>query len=207
MSGLPRGRSAPAVRTVRLPARRRDAAPAVLVAIDFETAGFEAHSACAVGLARIENGRMAGFFYSLLRPPSSRVMFTEIHGLTWAMLKDAPAFAEIWPEMLAFFEGAECLLAHNAAFDRRVLEGCCRAALLPVPVLPFRCTLKGVRGLTALSGRAGPSGKPPSGKLSEVCARFGIALRHHHAGSDAAACAKLYLRLRRLGVMDERMRL
>jgi DNA polymerase-3 subunit epsilon len=176
-------------------------APGVRVAVDFETAGFEAHSACAVGLARVEDGRVSGDFYSLLRPPSSRVMFTRIHGLTWAMLKDAPTFTEIWPEMLAFFGDAECLLAHNAAFDRRVLESCCRAALLPVPSLPFRCTLKGARRLPPPSGRAAPSGK-----LSDVCARFGIALRHHHAGSDAAACAEIYLRLRRLGVTDEQMR-
>lgn len=96
------------------------------VAIDFETAGYSGHSACAVGLARIENGRLAGSFYQLLRPPSSRVLFTEIHGLTWPMLKDAPTFVEIWPECSAFMQGARFLLAHNASFDRRVLLACCR---------------------------------------------------------------------------------
>ena len=62
------------------------------VAIDFETSGNAAHSACAVGLARIEAGHVVDRLYSLIRPPSSRVMFTEIHGLTWPMLKDAPTF-------------------------------------------------------------------------------------------------------------------
>lgn len=167
------------------------------VAIDFETAGYSGNSACAVGLARIENGRLDGSFYQLLRPPSSRVLFTEIHGLTWTMLKDAPTFAEIWPECSDFLEGAHYLLAHNAAFDRRVLQASCRAAGLSVPEQPFLCTLRGARRSLPL----------PSKKLNRVCEYFGIALTHHHAASDAAACAEIYLRLRALGVTDNQMRL
>lgn len=167
------------------------------VAIDFETSGHAAHSACAVGLARIEGGRVSDVFYHLLRPPSSRVLFTQIHGLTWAMLKDAPLFSELWAEMSAFLRGAQFLLAHNASFDRRVLLACCRAAGLPGPGLPFLCTLKGARRSLPL----------PSKKLNKVCEHFGIALNHHHAASDAAACAEIYLRLRALGVTDAQMRL
>lgn len=167
------------------------------VAIDFETSGYAAHSACAVGLARIEGGRVTDCFYSLLRPPSARVMFTEIHGLTWPMLKDAPGFAEVWPEAAAFLRGARFLLAHNASFDRRVLLACCRAAGQTAPDTPFLCTLKGARHSLPL----------PSKKLNLVCEHFGIALNHHNAVSDAQACAQVYLRLRALGVTDAQMRL
>ena len=167
------------------------------VAIDFETSGYAAHCACAVGLARIEGGRVADCFYSLLRPPSTRVMFTDIHGLTWPMLKDAPTFAEAWPEAVAFLRGARFLLAHNASFDRRVLTACCRAAGQPAPNTPFLCTLKGARRSLPL----------PSKKLNLVCEHFGIALNHHNAVSDAQACAQVYLRLRALGVTDAQMRL
>ena len=52
------------------------------VALDFETSGYAAHSACAVGLCRIEDGVVTDSFYSLIRPPSSRVLFTHVHGLT-----------------------------------------------------------------------------------------------------------------------------
>ena len=68
------------------------------VALDFETSGYAAHSACAVGLCRIEDGVVTDSFYSLIRPPSSRVLFTHVHGLTWPMLKDAPTFTELWPQ-------------------------------------------------------------------------------------------------------------
>ena len=167
------------------------------VALDFETSGYAAHSACAVGLCRIEDGVVTDSFYSLIRPPSSRVLFTHVHGLTWPMLKDAPTFTELWPQLVAFMEGSHALLAHNAVFDRRVLHASCQALELVQPQLPFLCTLKGARRSLPLASRA----------LDSVCGYFGIPLDHHHAGSDARACAEIYLRLRGLGVTDGQMKL
>ena len=167
------------------------------VAIDFETSGYAAHSACAVGLCRIEDGVVTDSFYSLIRPPSSRVLFTHVHGLTWPILKDAPTFTELWPQLVAFMEGSHALLAHNAGFDRRVLHASCQALELVQPQLPFLCTLKGARRSLPLASRA----------LDSVCGYFGIPLDHHHAGSDARACAEIYLRLRGLGVTDGQMKL
>ena len=95
------------------------------VALDFGTSGYAAHSACAVGLCRIEGGVVTDRFYSLIRPPSSRVLFTHVHGLTWPLLKDAPTFTELWPQLAAFMEGAQALLAHNAVLPG---SGACTAA-------------------------------------------------------------------------------
>ena len=168
------------------------------VAIDFETAGHEPWSACAVGLTRIENGRIGSSFYTLLRPPSSRVLFTEIHGLTWAKLKNAPTFVEAWGEIVSFCQGASGCVAHNASFDRRVLEGSLSHWELTSVRLPFLCTLKGARkALTNL----------PSRSLDALCRYFSLRLDHHHAGSDALACAEIFLRLRAMGVSEQAMRL
>lgn len=167
------------------------------IAIDFETAGRAAHSACAVGMARLENGQVTDHFYALIRPPSARVLFSDIHGLTWPMLKDAPPFAQLWPRMEEFLHGAQWFVAHNASFDHRVLQASCRASGIPEPRQPFYCTLKGARRSLPL----------PSRTLSSVCAYFGIPLNHHHAGSDAEACARVFLRLQALGVSDAQMRL
>lgn len=169
----------------------------IVVSIDFETADTGADSACAVGMARVENGAVTGTLYHLLRPPRPRVWFTKIHGLTWPMVKNQPVFREYWPEMAAFMEGADYLVAHNAPFDRRVLHGCCAAAGIPPPGIPFACTLKGAR-------RALPI---PSRTLRAVCDHLGIALRHHHAGSDALAAAHIYLYLLENGVSAEELRL
>ena len=170
---------------------------AAVVALDFETADKYADSACALGMSRIEGGHVTANWYRLIRPPRSRVYFTEIHGLTWDMLKDQPCFAELWPEISLFLEGAELLVAHNATFDRRVLLGCCRACGLEPPHLPFVCTVKGSRRGLHL----------PHHRLNDVCAYLGLPLNHHNAASDAMAAANIYLHLRALGMTDEEMML
>lgn len=160
------------------------------MAIDFETSGYYAHSACAIGLARVEDGRVTATFYSLIRPPSSRIYFSRVHGLTWKDLKNAPTLPEIWPNILAFIGDASFLLAHNASFDRNVLLACGRAFSIRMPAWPFLCTLKGSRKVLKISSRS----------LDSVCAHFGLDLRHHHAESDAIACALIFSRLLDLGV-------
>lgn len=166
------------------------------VSIDFETSGKGGNSACAIGMARVEDGQVVDSFYRLIRPPSSRVLFTYVHGLTWNMLKDQPTFPELWEEMHAFMDGARWLLAHNAPFDRRVLVASCEAHGLDAPNTPFLCTLKGARRTLPI----------PSKGLDAVCAHYGIALTHHHAESDARAAAEIYLRLTAAGLAPEAMR-
>ena len=168
-----------------------------VVAQDFETADKYADSACALGMTRMEDGKVTASWYSLIRPPRQRVYFTEIHGLTWEMLKDKPTFAELRPDIRAFLEGARLLVAHNASFDRRVLLGCCRAFGLEAPCLPFACTVKGSRRGLSL----------PHHRLNDVCAYLGLELDHHNAASAALAAAKIYLHLRSLGLTDEEMML
>lgn len=169
----------------------------IFVAIDFETSGKEANAACSVGMVRIENGRLTRTFSSLIRPPSSRVLFSWVHGLTWADLCRAPTFTELWPQMEVFFAGAQGFVAHNAPFDRSVFNGCCTSFLLPNPELPFYCTLKGARAALKL----------PSKTLDALCAHYQIPLNHHEALSDALACARIFVLLQQQGLDVERMRL
>ena len=65
------------------------------------------------------------------------------------------------------------------------------------PKIPFHCTLKGARRALPLQSRG----------LDCVCGYFGIGLDHHHALSDARACAEIFLRLQELGLRPEDMRL
>lgn len=170
---------------------------ACVVALDFETADKYADSACALGMSRVEDGKVTASWYRLIRPPRPRVYFTEIHGLTWEMLKDQPTFAELWPDIHGFLAGAGLLVAHNASFDRRVLLGCCRTFGLEAPSLPFACTVKGSRLKLHL----------PHHRLNDVCAYLGLELDHHNAASDALAAAKIYLYLRSRGMTDDEMML
>lgn len=153
------------------------------VAIDFETADPLPDSACAVALVRVEEGEIRDRFETLIRPPRPEVHFTHIHGLRWEDLQDAPNFAAVWPAMREFLEGAAFLAAHNAGFDRGVLEACCRAAGFEPPDLPFVCTVRLARAIWGLF---------PT-RLPDVCRFLGIPLRHHQALSDAEACARIVL--------------
>ncbi len=168
-----------------------------VVALDFETSDKYADSACALGMVRMEGGRVVDSWYRLIRPPRCRVYFTDIHGLTWDMLKGERSFPELWPEISAFLAGARLLVAHNAMFDRRILLGCCRAFDLEAPCVPFACTVKGARRKLRL----------PHHRLNDVCAYLGLELDHHNAASDALAAANIYLHLRSLGMADEEMML
>lgn len=151
-------------------------------AIDFETASYARTSACAVGLARVERGRIVGRAYHLIRPPSRRFVFSYLHGITWAMVSARPTFAELWPRLARYFEGATFLAAHNAPFDASVLAATCAHYGLAAPTLPFTCTLRVARSW----------GLRPA-NLRATADYLGIPLTHHHAGSDAEACARIVL--------------
>ncbi|MBA2321472.1 MAG: 3'-5' exonuclease [Deltaproteobacteria bacterium] len=166
--------------------------PASFVALDFETADAGADSACAVGLVRVEDGLVTDRIYRLIRPPRREVPHAFVHGLSWGQLRKEPTFARIWPQLAPLFEDAGAIAAHNASFDSGVLLACCELAGVIAPAFPWVCTVELARETWAL----------PSCKLPAVAAHLGIALDHHHALSDAEACARILLavRKRRVGL-------
>ncbi len=162
---------------------------ATFAAIDFETANYEPDSACAVGIVVASRGRIILREKRLIRPPSSYFMFTHIHGITWQDVAAEPTFAEIWPELKVLLEGADFLAAHNAPFDRLVLQSTCASYGLDAPAKPFLCTLS----LSRARWNVYPTALP------DVCRHLGIALKHHDPLSDAEACANIVLAAERDG--------
>ena len=150
-------------------------------AIDFETADYWRDSACSVGVALVEKNCITQRYYQLIRPPRKEFAFTHIHGLSWNDVCDSPTFLQMWPELLDLLDAADFLVAHNAPFDRGVLQACCESANITPPTHAFRCTMQMARAKWDL----------PSAKLSTVCSHLGIRLVHHNALSDAEACAKI----------------
>jgi len=158
-------------------------------AIDFETANYSPDSACAVGLVVVKGHRIVRREHHLIRPPDRWFAFTHIHGLTWDDVQDAPTFAELWPTLQEDIADADFLAAHNAAFDRSVLDSCCRTHRLPPPSHPFVCTVKLARKVWNVY---------PT-KLPDVCRHLKIPLVHHQADSDAEACARIVIAARKAG--------
>jgi DNA polymerase-3 subunit epsilon len=160
-----------------------------LVAIDFETASYDADSACALGIVTIENGKVIKKNYRLIRPPRQDFVFTYLHGIAWADVKREPTFATVWDSFRDLWLGADYFVAHNASFDRRVLTACSIAARREPPSLPFICTVRVARSHWNF--------RPAN--LAHVCTQLGISLQHHDAASDALACASIALRAMREG--------
>lgn len=163
------------------PERRDARASGSFAAVDFETADYGRDSACAVGVVVVEEDRIVERYHQLIRPPREDFFFTYIHGITWDDVCDSPLFIEMWPRLRDLLDSVEFLVAHNAAFDRGVLNACCTAAAIDPPGYIFRCTVQLARRTWKL----------PSNRLPAVCAHLGIALNHHHALSDAEACAQI----------------
>jgi DNA polymerase-3 subunit epsilon len=153
------------------------------LAFDFETANQYSTSACSVGLVRVENGKIARKSVHLIRPPSQEFLFTNIHGLSWDDVKNAPTFGELWPEIQGYFEAVDFVAAHNVGFDRRVLRACCELYKIPPPELNYLCTVE----LSRKTWKVFPT------KLPDVCRFLGLELKHHEALSDAEACANIVI--------------
>jgi DNA polymerase-3 subunit epsilon len=159
---------------------------APFVAIDFETADPLPDSACAVALVRVEGLEIVERHYRLIRPPRPCFEFTYLHGIAWEHVEEEPEFGPVWEALSPLLEGASFLAAHNAPFDRGVLEACCRQARLTPPALPYQCTVELARRTW---------GVYPT-KLPDVCRYLRLKLKHHDAGSDAEACARIVIAAR-----------
>ncbi len=165
------------------PALRPQRRGASFTAIDFETANTYRNSACAVGLVRVENGRVVRRAHHLIRPPFRLFTFTYLHGIDWAMVRSSPTFAEVWPLMAPFFKGVDFVAAHNAPFDASVLRAAARQYGVALPHVTFKCTVRLARDTWGL--------RPTT--LRHVADFLGLDLHHHDAGSDAEACARIVL--------------
>lgn len=161
------------------------------VAIDFETATREKASACALGIAVIEDIHVVEERAWLIQPPGNIFEPRNIwvHGIDEDRVAQEPEFDEVWAEIEPYLRDAT-LLAHNASFDIAVLRSSLeRYEIEPLASLGYHCTVSMARKVwPALANH----------KLNSVCDHCGIELQHHDAASDAAACARIALASRRM---------
>ncbi|MFE1764063.1 exonuclease domain-containing protein [Streptomyces angustmyceticus] len=92
--------------------------PALLV-VDVQTAGLGAQ-AWAVQIAALD-GRGRTLVNELLDPHEPiTAAASELHGITYSQVANAPRFADLLPELTGVLAGRRCV-AYNARFDRGVL--------------------------------------------------------------------------------------
>ena len=163
-----------------------------VIAFDVETPNSYNDRMSAIGIAVIEDGRIKSKFTSLVNPETHFDPFnTALTGISPQMVQTAPAFPKLW-EIIGPVMLSGVLLAHNAAFDMRVLACCLQDYGIPAPsTLPYACTVQmGRRCCPAL----------PNHRLDTMCQALRIPLDHHRADSDSMACAKLLLYYQQKGL-------
>ena len=157
-------------------------------AIDFETANGSRNSACALGFVKFSKKEIISSESYLIQPHEDNFhwMNTSIHKITWEDVKNEKIFPEIWKNILPQLSDVEFIAAHNAGFDKSVLNASCKHYLLNTIGKNFVCTWKDIadklwRNL-------------PDYKLKTICRYLNIPLHHHKVRSDTEACAKIVMR-------------
>ena len=166
-----------------------------ILALDFETANETRASACALGLAWIEGTTVGKTDYRLIRPDPLRFqgMNVAIHGILPEHVADQPEFPTVWDASVGNMP-LSLVLAHNAAFDMSVLRASFDLYGLSWPTFSYLCTVKVARAVWP---------DLPDHRLSTVARHLDVTLTHHHAGSDALACARIaLLAMQQMGCAD-----
>jgi len=154
-------------------------------AIDFETA--HAEFPCEIGLTQVTNGVITKSRSWLIKPacfPYMNPWNQRVHGISSADVAPACTFDEIWTELQPWFED-QYLVAHNAAFDMRVLRAALAHYDLAIPHAEYFCSV-------SLSRKTWK--QLPSHSLGVVSQFHNIQFNHHRAGDDASACAQIALK-------------
>ncbi|MGP3536229.1 exonuclease domain-containing protein [Microbacterium sp. RD1] len=159
--------------------------PLDFTAIDFETANPSNASACAVGMARVRDGRVVATASWLIRPPAGHDVFYDfnigIHGIRPKDVARAPGWAAQLSRLTAF-AGSDVLVAHNAGFDMAVLRAACEVTGDDCPPYRYLCSLQLARRTYELASYRLP--------LAAAAAGYGD-FAHHDALADALACAHI----------------
>lgn len=161
--------------------------PLDFTAIDFETANSSNASACAVGMARVRDGRVVATAGWLIQPPPGHDRFFELNTRIHGIREEDVVGAKGWSAQLddlAAFAGADVLVAHNAGFDMMVIRRACEATGDLCPPYRYLCSLQVARKVYDLD----------SYRLPSVAAVAGfVDFAHHDASADALACAHIMI--------------
>lgn len=156
------------------------------VAIDFETATRKRSSICEIGICVVDNGEVMNPKSWLVRPEDNYYEERNImvHHISPDLTASSPSFADVWPEVKTYLEG-RLVVAHNTAFDMYALRDALCELALPFPTFTHVCSCR-------LSQRLFHG--LYNYQLQTVSQEIGFPMgRHHRAGDDAEAAARIFV--------------
>lgn len=160
------------------------------VVVDVETTGGRANvddRITEIAAVRVRNGEIVEVWESLVNPGRSiPPWITRLTNISWSMVMDKPAFAELSGEVLRTLSG-NVFVAHNASFD----WGFVRAELYRAAGVELAgsrlCTVRLARRLLP---------QLPRRSLDSVAHYYGVEIEaRHRAAGDALATARVLRRL------------
>ena len=161
------------------------------VVVDVETTGGPPphHRITEIAAVIVKDGEIQEVFETLVNPERSIPPFiSRLTNITWDMVKDAPKFSAIVPDLLQKLEG-NVFVAHNAQFDWSFLSHEIQRASGARISGNQLCTVRLARRLLP---------HLPKRSLDYVANYFGIEITgRHRAAGDAIATARCLVRLLR----------
>lgn len=160
------------------------------VVVDVETTGGRAQGddrITEIAAVSVRDGEIAGLWESLVNPGRSiPPWITRLTNISWDMVADKPAFAELSDELLRAITG-HVFVAHNAAFDWGFVSAEVRRATGAELTGSRLCTVRLARKLLP---------HLPRRSLDSVARYYGVEIEaRHRAAGDALATARVLRRL------------
>lgn len=160
------------------------------VVVDVETTGARPYAGdriTEIAAVVVKNGEIAELFETLVNPQRTIPAFiTRLTNISWEMVKDAPVFADIAPDLVGVLEG-NVFVAHNAAFDWRFVSAELSRTAGRQLMGRKLCTVKLARKLLP---------QLPRRSLDHVARYYGVDITsRHRAAGDALATAHCLLRM------------
>jgi DNA polymerase III, epsilon subunit and related 3''-5'' exonucleases len=156
------------------------------IAIDVETANYNIHSICQVGLVEYTSGTITPVWESLVNPSEPFNRFNiDIHGISPEMVTDSPAFPDIYSTLHDYLAGN--IVVSHTKFDKGAVNSASRYYNLPeIGCIWLDSTL--------IAKRAWPQFSRGGFGLANLCQLLAFDFKHHDALEDAKACANIVAR-------------
>lgn len=131
-------------------------------------------------------------FNSLVRPTRSIPLdVTRVHGITNQMVKDAPTWRDVWPEILGILAGKQVGI-YNAEFDLKMMQQSSRAHRIPLDQTSWErfCLMK---LYASFYGQVGYRGEFRWQRLEDAARQSQINLHNTHRALDDTLLARALL--------------
>lgn len=159
--------------------------PFRFVALDVETANHDRGSICQIGVACVRPDNEIETWVTYVDPQTTRWVFTNIHGITNAMVAGAPTFERVLRVLEQALEGLT--VYQHSGFDRSAIRAACANADRSEPNWDWQNSV-------TIARRAWPELKGNGGHgLASLKTYLGLSFDHHDAGEDARAAAEVVL--------------